>query len=78
MEYQIINTIQEYTTLLNQVYDNNNIQLNIIINISASWCLPCQHLKDPIKEYIQQNVHVAVHPDINTGKQNKTIFIYIY
>lgn len=51
MHYKIISTVEEYDTIIN----NEILTTNIIINISASWCLPCKRLKQPIEDYIISN-----------------------
>lgn len=48
MDYKIISTIDEYNAIIN----NEKHYTNIILNISASWCLPCKKIKQPIEEYI--------------------------
>lgn len=86
MKYININSFEEFENIFN---DKNNDF--ILINISASWCKPCNNIKEELNEYIENitienSVFLKIDYDLIDGDDDfmnyfeitKIPYFYIY
>ena len=70
MKFLVIKNFEEFENIFN---DNNNDF--ILINISASWCKPCNNIKEELNEYIsnlsiENSVFLKIDYDLIDGNED--------
>jgi thiol-disulfide isomerase/thioredoxin len=70
MKFLVIKNFEEFDNIFN---DNNNDF--ILINISASWCKPCNNIKEELNEYIsnlsiENSVFLKIDYDLIDGNED--------
>jgi thiol-disulfide isomerase/thioredoxin len=70
MKFLVIKNFEEFENIFN---DNNNDV--ILINISASWCKPCNNIKEELNEYIndltiENSVFLKIDYDLIDGNED--------